>query len=101
MRRTTVIAFFVFLAFAASLQALSGAYCADFAGNPDEAAHYVTGVMVRDYLAAVPWQPPMTFARNFYSHYPIVAIGHWPPMFYAVQAPGRCHSACRDCRCCC
>ena len=28
----------------------------------------------------------MTFARNFYSHYPIVAIGHWPPMFYAVQA---------------
>ena len=86
MRRTTVIAFFVFLAFAASLQALSGAYGADFAGNPDEPAHYVTGVMVRDYLAAFPWQPPMTFARNFYGHYPIVAIGHWPPMFYAVQA---------------
>ena len=41
---------------------------------------------MRDYLAAFPWQPPMNFARNFYSHYPIVAIGHWPPMFYAVQA---------------
>ena len=76
----------VFLGFAVTLQALSGAYAVDFAGNPDEPAHYVTGVMVRDYLAAFPWQPPMTFARNFYSHYPIVAIGHWPPMFYVVQA---------------
>jgi 4-amino-4-deoxy-L-arabinose transferase-like glycosyltransferase len=84
--RRTSIAFFVFLAFAATLQAISGAYGADFAGNPDEPAHYVTGVMARDYLATFPWQPPMTFARNFYSHYPMVAIGHWPPMFYAVQA---------------
>jgi 4-amino-4-deoxy-L-arabinose transferase-like glycosyltransferase len=84
--RATLIGFVVFLAFAVILQALSGAYAVDFAGNPDEPAHYVTGVMVRDYLAAFPWQPPMTFARNFYSHYPIVAIGHWPPMFYVAQA---------------
>ena len=57
--------FFVFLAFAACLQALSGAYAADFAGNPDEPVHYVTGVMVRDYLAAFPWQPPMTLRAQF------------------------------------
>ena len=86
MKRATLIGFAVFLGFAVTLQALSGAYAADFAGNPDEPAHYVTGVMVRDYLANLPWQPPMTFARNFYSHYPVVAIGHWPPMFYVVQA---------------
>ena len=85
-RRTTLLAFLGFLAFAAALQAWHGAYSADFGGNPDEAAHYVTGVMVRDYLATVPWTAPMAFARNFYNHYPIVAVGHWPPVFYVVQA---------------
>ena len=84
--RTTLIGFVLFFAFAAALQALKGAYAADFAGNPDEAAHYVTGVMARDYVAAFPWQPPMAFARDFYDRYPFIAIGHWPPMFYAVQA---------------
>ncbi|MEO5742092.1 MAG: glycosyltransferase family 39 protein, partial [Vicinamibacterales bacterium] len=84
--RTTLIGFLVFLAFAIALQMHGGAYHVDFSGNPDEPAHYVSGVMVRDYLAAFPWQAPMPFARDFYSHYPIVAIGHWPPMFYAVQA---------------
>ena len=55
-----------FFAFAVTLQVMSGAYAADFAGNPDEPTHYVTGVMVRDYLATFPWQAPMPFARNFY-----------------------------------
>ena len=77
-RRTTLLAFLMFFAFAVVLQAWHGAYSAEFSGNPDEPAHYVTGVMVRDYLASFPWHPPMPFARDFYDHYPIVAIGHWP-----------------------
>jgi len=85
-RRTTLLAFLMFFAFAVVLQAWHGAYSAEFSGNPDEPAHYVTGVMVRDYLASFPWHPPMPFARDFYDHYPIVAIGHWPPVFYVVQA---------------
>ena len=30
----------------------TGAYHAEFGSHPDEAAHYVTGLMVRDYLAS-------------------------------------------------
>jgi 4-amino-4-deoxy-L-arabinose transferase-like glycosyltransferase len=27
----------------------------------------------------------MRFAENYYLHYPKVAIGHWPPVFYLIQ----------------
>jgi 4-amino-4-deoxy-L-arabinose transferase-like glycosyltransferase len=37
---------------------------------------------VRDALGS----HPIRFAEDFYAHYPKVAIGHWPPLFYAVQA---------------
>src|SRR5205814_702859 len=30
---------------------LSGALKSEFGGNPDEAAHYVTGLMIHDYVA--------------------------------------------------
>jgi 4-amino-4-deoxy-L-arabinose transferase-like glycosyltransferase len=28
----------------------------------------------------------MAFAERFYAHYPVVAFGHWPPLFYVIQA---------------
>ena len=28
----------------------------------------------------------MAFAEGYYLHYPKVALGHWPPVFYMVQA---------------
>ncbi len=28
----------------------------------------------------------MAFAERFYAHYPVVAFGHWPPLFYILQA---------------
>ncbi len=28
----------------------------------------------------------MSFATDFYLHYPEVAFGHWPPVFYVLQA---------------
>ncbi|MGH9876535.1 MAG: ArnT family glycosyltransferase, partial [Nitrososphaerales archaeon] len=67
------------------LQWLSGAYQNEFGGDPDEAAHYVTGLMMRDYLTVAPLSSPMSFAQNYYLHYPKVALGHWPPLFYIVQ----------------
>jgi hypothetical protein len=76
----------VFLIVTAVLQWHGGAHTSDFAGSPDEAAHYVTGLMIHDYLAAFPWPSPLPFAQNFYDHYPMVAIGHWPPIFYLWQA---------------
>ena len=34
------------------LQWVGGAYLSEFAGYPDEGAHYITGLMMRDYAAA-------------------------------------------------
>jgi hypothetical protein len=69
-----------------AFQVMQGAFRSEFGGEPDEAAHYVTGLMVHDYLASGLRGHPMAFARDFYEHYPKVALGHWPPGFYALQA---------------
>jgi hypothetical protein len=84
--QSTVPAFFALLALAVLLQWLGGAYRSEFGGHPDEPAHYVTGLMVRDYLATAAGQHPMAFAEDYYDHYPKVALGNWPPVFYALQA---------------
>lgn len=59
---------------------------AEFGGHPDEGAHFVSGVMARDYLFGGAPAPPLEFALSYYAHYPAVAIGNWPPAFYAVEA---------------
>jgi hypothetical protein len=68
------------------LQLKSGAYRSEFGSHPDEPAHVVTGLMVHDYLVGRDWSEPMQFAENYYLHYPKVAFGHWPPVFYLVQS---------------
>jgi 4-amino-4-deoxy-L-arabinose transferase-like glycosyltransferase len=75
-----------YLAGVLGLQWAGGAFDNDFGGHPDEAAHYVTGLMCRDYLAAGLGQDPLEFAHNYYAYYPKVALGHWPPGFYLLQA---------------
>ena len=67
------------------MQYRSGAYRADLACNSDEPAHAVSSLMVRDYLVQAPGSNPIAFARGFYAHYPKVAIGHWPPLFYCAE----------------
>jgi 4-amino-4-deoxy-L-arabinose transferase-like glycosyltransferase len=81
-----VAAALFFLAIALLLQWRAGAYSAELAGHPDEPAHYVTGLMLHDYLTTWPLAPPLRFAENFYVHYPKMAFGHWPPVFYIIQA---------------
>ncbi len=78
--------FVLFFAVALLLQALSGAYHSEFNGYPDESAHYVTSLMVRQYITAPHFGPPVSFAQDYYAHYPKVAFGHWPPLLYIVQA---------------
>ncbi len=81
------LATFLFLfALIVVLQFASGAYHSEFGSYPDEPAHYVTSLMVREYLKAPDLLHPMRFAENYYSHYPKVAFGHWPPVFYVVQS---------------
>jgi len=71
---------------AAFWQWRTGAHTSEFGGHPDEAAHYVTGLMLRDYLGAGFPGHPLKFAQEYYRHYPKIGLGVWPPVFYAVQA---------------
>ncbi len=76
----------LFLVTATCLEAVGGAFQSDFSAYPDEPAQYVTGLMVRDYVAGRFPASPMKYAENYYIHYPQVAFGHWPPGFYIAQA---------------
>jgi hypothetical protein len=52
----------------------------------DPAPHFVTGVMVSDYLKTSLGSNPVAFAESFYVRFPKVAFGHWPPVYYFLQA---------------
>ena len=79
-------AFYVALQIVVLFQYLGGAYSSELGGHPDEPAHYVTGLMIRDYLASGFHSGPMTYAKDYYDHYPKVALGNWPPVFYLIQS---------------
>jgi hypothetical protein len=64
----------------------SGALVGELSAAPDEAAHFVTGLMVHDYAKTALFTPPLEFAERFYLHYPKVAFGVWPPLFHLVEA---------------
>lgn len=78
--------FFGFFVIAVVLQWRGNAFRSEFSGSEDEPAHYVTGLMIHDYVAAGFPGNPLAYARNYYQHYPKVALGHWPPVFYIIQA---------------
>ncbi|MEO6760288.1 MAG: glycosyltransferase family 39 protein, partial [Saprospiraceae bacterium] len=75
-----------FAALIVGLQVYGGAYRAEFTGHADEAAHFVSALLVRDYLGLSPLPAPMPWAAQYYLHYPLVAIGQWPPGYYIAQA---------------
>ncbi len=82
MRRACLI-FSIALAIIVLIQWRGNAYSADFdAVGGDEAAHFVTGLMIRDYAAEALGAPPLEFAERFYLSYPKVAFGIWPPLFH-------------------
>src|SRR5438105_11655512 len=84
--RLDIPAAFILLILAIVLsQSLSGAFASEAGGHPDEPAHFVTGLMVRDYLVSHRAASPLSFAEDYYAHYPKVAIGHWPPVFYVIE----------------
>lgn len=49
------------------------------------AKHYTNGVLVFDYLHTGIGLNPLPFAESFEVRYPLVGIGQWPPMYYAMQ----------------
>jgi hypothetical protein len=74
------------LLFALLLQWANGAWHADLAGDPDEAAHAVTSLLVRDYLTDALPKNPLHYAQDYYEHFPKVALGHYPPGYYLVSS---------------
>jgi len=52
----------------------------------DPPAHFTSGVMVYEYLRTAFGADPIPFAESFYVRYPKVAIGQWPPAYYAIQS---------------
>jgi hypothetical protein len=69
-----------------SLQFAAGAYGSEFSQFPDEPSHYINGLLIHDYLLAGLPGNPLTYAENYYRHYPKVALGVWPPGFYVFEA---------------
>jgi hypothetical protein len=68
------------------MQWASGAWTAEFDGNPDEAAQFLSGRMLWEYLHDLPVGSPMQWAGQYYLHYPKIAIGHWPPGYPMLEA---------------
>jgi hypothetical protein len=67
-----------------ALQIASGAYhCETIV---DESSHYVSGLMLHDYVLSGLARSPLDYVRIYHAHYPLVAIGHWPPFYYLVEA---------------
>jgi 4-amino-4-deoxy-L-arabinose transferase-like glycosyltransferase len=86
VRKSTLLgAFALFLGLAVFIHWTNGGFEDEFGGEPDAASHFVTGLMVRDYLASRAPASAMEYASNYYLHYPKVSLGHWPPFFYVVE----------------
>jgi hypothetical protein len=88
-RRSIALFCLIFLVSVLSMlffQGIAGSRSAELSGYPDEPAHYITAMMCRNYLLGG-WrsESAVDYAENYYLHYPKVAIGHWPPVFYVVQ----------------
>lgn len=85
-RRRTIIVFLLLFLASWLLQYWGHSWNGDNNFESDAPAHYVSGLMVHDYVRLGFPVAPVKFAEVFYAHYPKVAIGHWPPMFYTLQA---------------
>lgn len=92
-----LIVFGLAFALAIAWQRSFGAYRNEFGGHPDEAAHVVTGLFIRDslveathYVLGDAHGSPIRFGKDFadryYNHYPKIGLGVWPPVFYLAQS---------------
>jgi hypothetical protein len=80
-----LLIFALLMAAAVALQWVAGAYSSELSGYPDEPTHYLTGLMIRDYIASGFAATPVQFAESFYIHYPKVAFGMWGPLLHFVE----------------
>src|ERR1700739_583605 len=81
----TIACFFICLLLITGIQHWSVATQAAFDGYPDEASHYLSGLILRDYLVSGFHMSPRRYAINYYLHIPFFAVGYWPPLFYVIE----------------
>jgi Dolichyl-phosphate-mannose-protein mannosyltransferase len=77
--------YLILLGLAVAAQSVTHAYQSDLSWS-DEGSHYVSGLMIHDYIAGKFPSDPLTYATQYYIHFPRVGIGHWPPLYYALEA---------------
>lgn len=89
-RARTLISFSITLLFffilSVAIQLGTDGYRADRGNHSDEAAHFVSSLVIADYITTGHGTNPVKFATDYYAHFPKVAIGHWPPVFEFLQA---------------
>ena len=71
------------LAAAIMLQWRAGAFTGALQG--DATAHYVSGLMVHDWLQNQFGSNPVRYLINYHAHLPLTAFGLWPPFYYGVE----------------
>jgi len=64
----------------------AGTLHSEFGRYQDEGMHYVTGLLLHDFVTSGQWSAPMRFTEQFYLHFPKVGLGNWPPGFESLQA---------------
>ena len=86
MRRPLPSYLLVFTALCVCIQFWTGVYGAERSLTGDESSHFINSLLAFDWLREAPLSNPLRYAERYYLHFPRVTIGHWPPLFYAVQA---------------
>jgi hypothetical protein len=82
--RRSVLPGIVFLVLVLVTQWAVGAYRAEQGIDSDDAAHFMNGLLVRDYVTEGLGQHPIAFAKEYYTSYPKIAPGMWPPLFHVI-----------------
>ena len=67
-----------------AIQLWDGAFNSERGLYSDEAAHFMNGLALRDYVREGLGQSPVTFGREYYQHYPKIAPFMWPPLFHGL-----------------
>lgn len=76
---TTVLALGIGLVEACEIDAFQSG----FSGS-DESAHFVNSYFFWSFLTSGQLNDPIGFAEKFYTAYPRLSIGHWPPLYYLL-----------------
>ena len=67
------------------IQWKTGAWRDDFSATGDEASHFTSAVSMSSFYTSGEMLHPYGFASQYYLHYPKVAFGKWPPVFYFLS----------------